>query len=89
MNAEIIIANIDYKLAEITKSVLEVSQLEKQLVNLPKEDWDWVSVKRASAISELSDATIYARINSHRLECRRVNSKIFVRLSQLEKINDR
>ena len=54
MNAEIIIANIDNKLAEISKSVLEVSQLEKQLVNLPKEDWDWVSVKRASAISDLS-----------------------------------
>ena len=32
MNAEIIIAHIDNKLAEISKSVLEVSQLEKQLV---------------------------------------------------------
>ena len=89
MNAEIIIAHIDNKLAEISKSVLEVSQLERQLVNLPKEDWDWVSVKRASEIAELSFTTIYAKINSHLLDCRRVNSKIFVRLSQLEKIDDR
>ena len=89
MNAEIIIANINIKLAEISKSVLEVSQLEKQLMNMPQEDWDWVSVKRASAIADLSSATIYSKINSHLLECRRVNSKIFVRLSQLEKINDR
>ena len=37
MNAEIIIANIDNKLAEITKSVMEVTQLEKQLMNLPEE----------------------------------------------------
>lgn len=89
MNAEIIIANIDNKLAEITKSVMEVSQLERQLINLPKEDWDWVSVKRASEIADLSFTTLYAKINSHQLECRRVNSKRFVRLSQLEKINDR
>lgn len=49
MNAEISIAHIDNKLAEISKSVLEVS---------------------------------------HMLECIRVNSKIFVRLSQLRAMND-
>lgn len=86
---ETIITDIESKLTMVSYFKDDISNLVDELKNAPKEAWDWVSVKKASEIIDVSVATVYARVNAGRLTARHIESKTFVKLSEVMAIDDK
>lgn len=49
---------------------------------------DWVSVRCAADFMGVSYPMVYRMIDSGRLKCRHIGAKKFVRMSEVEKIDD-
>lgn len=85
--AEAIIDEISRKGKAIESLLGEIATLTKQL-QADNTDWDWISVKNASRMCDVSVGTIYAKINRGELKTKRIASKIFVSKKELEAVND-
>lgn len=83
-----IIGEMDMVIGKQKELSQTLARLSKELENLDKENWEWVTVRKASEVTGLSQAYLYNRINQGKLETRRVSAKIFVNLEELRRIND-
>lgn len=81
MLAEAIIKEYEKNL-EVQKELLE------KLKNCTEEEWDWVSVRKASLHFDMSINLIYQKINSGAIHSKRFNNKILVSMKELNQIND-
>ena len=88
MEAEVLISNIRKKLSEIDTNRTQVEQMLNELSHLPAEEWDWISVAHASKETGISVSTLYNKINNGSLECKKIESKRLVRMSDIMAIND-
>ena len=88
MTPEILINEIKTQTQEVRKKLYEIDDLIKKLESSKNEDWDWVSVRSAAESIGVCQATLYARINSGKLDCKYIGSKKLIKLSQVKEIND-
>lgn len=72
---------------EIVERARKQAELYRELDSLD-ESCDWVSVSKAAGIIGMSGSYIYKLVNENRLAMRRIGRKIFVRKSEIEKMND-
>ena len=88
MPAETIIAELESKIDAMAQTYTEIGELVTALKDAGKEEWDWISVKKASELLDVSVNAIYAKINSGKLTTRHVGAKTFVKQSEVMAIND-
>lgn len=86
---EDIIHQIDKNNDTISSLLLDNRALAKELKELPKQEWDWISVSQASKILDISPAKIYSRVNSGKLTTRHIDSKVYVNKTEILAINDK
>lgn len=72
----------------ITLSLQRISDLEKEIENAIKDDWEWIPVKKASELFSCSVGFIYERIKLKEIEVRYFGSKMMVSVSDMKKIDD-
>lgn len=85
--AEEIVEQIKAKTKAVESLLSEITTLAGNLQE-QNTDWDWISVKNASQLCDVSVGTIYAKINKGELKTKRIASKIFVSKKELEAVND-
>lgn len=73
----------------ISLAQLEKERLYKQLENAGADEYDWISVKQASRILGVSECLIYQKINSGKLQTKRINTAIRIRKSEILEIDDK
>lgn len=59
--AETIIEDIEHKLEESEWVNRAIKALIDELKNAPKDEWDWISVKKASLLLDVSVCAVYAK----------------------------
>lgn len=72
---------------EIAEKVRRQAELYRELDSLD-DAYDWVSVSKAASIIGMSGSYIYKLVNANRLSMKRNGRKIFVRKSEIERMND-
>lgn len=70
----------------ILTAMKKQSELIEQIKDANKEQFDWISVKEASRRADLSISYLYTRKD---LEQKKIGSKIYLRWSQINKLNDK
>lgn len=87
---------------EVAETLSNIEKIDKSILKLQKErsvlfqslktagsdDWDWITVKQACAITGLSPATIYARINNGLLTTKHIGAKVLISKNQLFRTDD-
>ena len=86
---ESLINEIKSSLVDMESSKLKITELLVKLENSLTNNYDWVSVKKASSILDVSLPLIYRKIAKGLLNVKYIGSKQFVRISELEQINDK
>lgn len=80
------------ELERLDKETIQIQnkklELLKQIKEADKEEWDWVPVRKGAEILDVTQPTLYARINSGKLSSRHIGSKVYVKKSELLAIND-
>ena len=89
MTAEELVKEIKSKVTELDKTSSEVKTLLKQLSDVDKDAWDWVSVKKAADTIGVSVNCIYNRVNNGTLSVRHIDSKTLVLMSEVKAIDDK
>lgn len=89
MPVEEIIRKIDEQRTVILKALNEQNELVGMLRSADAEEYDWISVRKASDILGVSANVIYNKINSGALTVKHIESKKFVRKSEILEIDDR
>lgn len=54
-----------------------------------QSSYDWISVKKAAKIADISAPFVYRLIDTGKLDARHIGGRKFVRLSELEKLDDK
>lgn len=85
---EDIIHQIDKNNESISELLVDNRKLARELKELPKQDWDWISVSNASKLFDMCPAKIYERVNSGKISSKHIGSKIYVSKSEIMAIND-
>lgn len=73
----------------IIDALKEKQKLYEQLASAGNEDYDWISVKQAARILDISEGVIYYKINNGELQTKRIKSAIRVRKSEILAIDDK
>lgn len=89
MPVEEILEKIELQRKVITVALNETDRLVKELGKSHFEEYDWISVKEASRLLDVSINVVYNKINAKELDVKYIGSKKFVRRSQIVAINDR
>lgn len=89
MPVEEIIRGIERQREIILRALREQDRLVESLRNADREAYDWMSVKAAADMLDVSPCVIYARINSRRLTVKHIGAKKFVKKSEVTAIDDR
>jgi len=87
--AETIIDEIIDMLNDAEKLQDSIKELVGELKKAPQNEWDWISVKKASLLLDVSVGAIYAKINSGKLTTKHIGAKTFVKLSEVMAIDDK
>ncbi len=86
---ECLVSEIKSELSEMENSKKRITDLLSSLEKSVTGNYDWVSVKKAGAILDVSLPLIYRKIAKGVLNVKYIGAKQFVRLSELEQINDK
>lgn len=80
------------ELEKLDKETIQIQtrklELLKQIKEADKEEWDWIPVRKGAEMLDITQPTIYARINAGKLSARHIGSKVYVKKSELMAIND-
>jgi len=87
MTVEEIITQLKVLRRVIHEAQEKQAELEDELVSAKDNDWDMISVKKASEKSGLSVATIYRFINTGKLNVKHKGSIKYISNSELEKLD--
>jgi hypothetical protein len=86
MCKENILAEIN-KQRKISENALRsIEELTKELEQIEDSDWDWISVKKASELMDLSIPSIYRLIDNKTLTQKIICGKKFVKKTEIKKI---
>ena len=89
MPFEQIIAEIKAQEVIINNAQKVKADLIDRLQNADAENYDWVSVKKASEILDVSLGMIYKKIEAGKLEVKLIGSKKFVKKSAIMELNEK
>lgn len=87
MPVEEIIKELDEQKKIIFSAQKRQTELENMLISAKDEDWDLISVSKASQKSGLSYSTIYRFINTGKLKCVHKGSLKYVSSKELEALD--
>lgn len=88
MLAETLISEYEKNIEEQKALTVKQEEILNKLKTCTEEEWDWVSVKKASSHFDMSINMIYQKINSGAIHSKRFNNKILVSMKELNQIND-
>lgn len=89
MPVEEIKKQIEEQTEIIANATRRISELSEKMALSEAEEYDWICVKSAAELIGVSVPVIYQKINSNKLTCRHINSKKFVKRSEVIKLDDR
>lgn len=84
-----VISEIEKNNREIERCLYHNQKLAQELRNRPTDDWDWVSVTTACKIWNISQAMMYRKINSGKIQFRKFENKTYVSLKEVLDIDDK
>jgi excisionase family DNA binding protein len=64
-------------------------ELMESLRHAGEEEWDWISVKEAASLLQMSTCYVYNQVNAGVLSTKRLGSVVRVRKSEVMAINDK
>lgn len=88
MPVEEILTKIDKQRESILLALYETDKLVKELKDSNVEQYDWISVKEASKLMDVSVNAIYNKINLGYLDVKHFGGKKFIKRSQITVIDD-
>lgn len=86
MPIEEILNEFRKELIAVTEHTEKMKCLYRQLSENDKEHFDWITVRKAAGILDCSLWTIYEMIKTNKIECKKINKKSYVRLSEIKEI---
>lgn len=89
MPIEEIVEKIEVQKQVIQNALNETDRLVQELSNSHYQEYDWVSVKKASKLLDISVNVIYNKIKDGKLEIKTIGTKKYVKRSEIVKINDK
>lgn len=89
MPVEEIISEIRKQDDLIRDAMKKRDELLHQLEETDSESYDWLSVKKAAEVLQVSLGMIYKRIDKGDLQVKHIGSKKFVKKSEIFAINDK
>lgn len=89
MPVEEIINEIKKQDALIFSAMKERERLMEKLESADSDNYDWLSVKRAADIMQVSVCAIYKKIDTGLLTAKHIGAKKFVKKSEVFAMNDR
>lgn len=89
MPVEEIISEIRKQDDLIRDAMKKRDELLHQLEETDSESYDWMSVKKAAEVLQVSLGMIYKRIDKGDLQVKYIGSKKFVKKSEIFAINDK
>lgn len=89
MPVEEIISEIRKQDDLIRDAMKKRDELLHQLEETDSESYDWLSVKKAAEVLQVSLGMIYKRIDKGDLQVKYIGSKKFVKKSEIFAINDK
>lgn len=73
----------------IRDSIQRLDKIIAEISAAGDEQYDWISVKKAAALVDVSPVIIYNKINKGLLRSKHINSKTFVMRSEVVAIDDK
>lgn len=86
--ADEIISEMQMVIGKQKELSVTLASLSKELSDLNKNEWDWVTVRQASEITGMSQAYFYNRINKGNLKTKRMSAKVYINIKEINLIND-
>lgn len=89
MPIEEILKEIETENQKIAESTKKIKELSSKILSNQSLGVNWITVKKASQLLDVSLAFVYRKINQGDLQCKHLGSKKYVLLEQLKKLDDK
>lgn len=89
MQVQLAIQEIKRQQSIIDNANAKIRELTESLAKGTSEDFDWITVKEGARILKCSMPLIYQKINEGKLSVKHINSRKYVKLSELKSIDDK